>query len=378
MIKHSFNLPTDSHYLCGHSLGPSPKVTCDYLREASKEFSLYGVAAWNNSDWLTLPHSLGKKVSELIGADESEVIICESTITNLYKVLYAAINLQSNRNIILTTDDNFPADLYIADGLSKLKVVARESVIDNLSHEVSVLMLTHVSYRDSSLFDMKLLTEKAHNLGILVVWDLCHSTGIVPLSLSECDVDFAVGCTYKYLSGGPGSPAFIYANKKHFNQMKSPIQGWLGHDEPFSFKRRYQSTGINKFMGGTPYVFSLKALQASLSLFDRDLIQKLYDKANIYSERVIRALQQMEVDVFAPIKRGGHIAFCHNSAYGISRSLIASGYICDYRAPNLIRVCVNPLYLSKSDLDDFVAELKIIIESGRYLSKFYNQRQKVT
>lgn len=378
MLKHKFNLPENSIYLCGHSLGPSPKNVNEYVNQAINDFSRYGVKAWNETDWFDLPKLLAEKISTIIGAHKNEVIVGDSTVTNLYKVLHASLKLQSARTLILTTDDNFPADIYIADGLSDVKVIGRESLMDNLTEEVAVLMLTHVSYKDAFIYDMKSITKKAHELGIVVVLDLCHSVGVVPLSLSECEVDFAVGCTYKYLSGGPGSPAFIYANKKHHNVMHSPIQGWLGHDNPFAFAKGYQATGINKFIGGTPYIFSLKALQASLALFDRELINSIYEKITDYRYLIIHALKELNINVVSSINSGGHVAFSHHKAFGISQALMDEGFICDYRAPSLLRVCINPLYLSLVDLNSFIEALTRIIKSRAYLSKKYNKRLKVT
>lgn len=378
MLKHKFNLPENSIYLCGHSLGPSPKNVNEYVNQAINDFSRYGVKAWNETDWFDLPKLLAEKISTIIGAHKNEVIVGDSTVTNLYKVLHASLKLQSGRTLILTTDDNFPADIYIADGLSDVKVIGRESLMDNLTEEVAVLMLTHVSYKDAFIYDMKSITKKAHELGIVVVLDLCHSVGVVPLSLSECDVDFAVGCTYKYLSGGPGSPAFIYANKKHHNVMHSPIQGWLGHDNPFAFAKDYQATGINKFIGGTPYIFSLKVLQASLALFDRELINSIYEKITDYRYLIIHALKELNINVVSSINSGGHVAFSHHKAFGISQALMDEGFICDYRAPSLLRVCINPLYLSLVDLNSFIEALTRIIKSRAYLSKKYNKRLKVT
>lgn len=378
MLANKFILPQNKIYMCGHSLGPSLKRTAEVVNNALGDFALYGVNSWNKSGWIDLPYVLSKKIAELIGAKTDEVIVCDSTIVNLYKVLNAALQLQKGRKVILTTDDNFPADLYIAQRVGKIRCVKPDQIFESIDEQIALVMLTHVNYRDASVFDMQSINTQAHKYGALAVWDLSHSTGIVPLDLQNSGADFAVGCTYKYLSGGPGSPAFIYANKKHHSLMKSPIQGWMGHNEPFAFKQEYTSSGIKKFMGGTPPILSMKALQAALEVFDAQIIEEAHTIANEYSTILIEALISFGIEVYTPKNRGGHVAFTHQHGYAFSRALIDAGFICDYRAPGLVRLCVNPLYISVEAIESCAHQIKLIIENKSYLKLKYTLQETVT
>lgn len=378
MLADKFILPDGKIYMCGHSLGPSLKTTADAVCNTLQDFTSYGVSSWNKSGWIDLPYALGVKIAALVGANPDEVITCDSTVVNLFKVLKAAMNLQKGRDIILTTDDNFPADLYIAQGISEVKYIKTDEIYENIDETVAVLMLTHVNYRDASVLEMKAINEYAYKYGVLTIWDLSHSIGIVPVDLEASGADFAVGCTYKYLSGGPGSPAFIYANRKHHEVMQSPIQGWMGHNQPFAFEKEHASSGIRKFMGGTPAILSMKALEAALEVFDRSLIDKAYSIANEYSILLIESLKICDIEVYAPQNRGGHVALTHKAGYAFSRALIDAGFICDYRAPELVRLCVNPLYISLHNIESCIEKIRFIMEKALYLKPEYNQMQKVT
>ncbi|AGC49832.1 aminotransferase class V-fold PLP-dependent enzyme [Lawsonia intracellularis] len=378
MLVDKFILPECKVYMCGHSLGPSLKTTSDAVCSTLQDFASYGVSSWNKSGWIDLSYALGAKIAALVGAKFDEVIVCDSTVLNLFKALKVAMSLQNGRNIILTTDDNFPADLYIAQGISEVKYIKSNEIYKNIDETVAVLMLTHVNYRDSSVLDMKTINEYAHKYGVLTVWDLSHSIGIVPVDLEESSTDFAVGCTYKYLSGGPGSPAFIYANRMYHEHMQSPIQGWIGHNQPFSFEKEYTSFGVRKFMSGTPAILSMKALEAALEIFDKEVIVKSYSIAKEYSNILIKSLKSHGIEVYAPQNRGGHVAFMHKHGYAFSRALIDAGFICDYRAPDLIRLCVNPLYISLRNIESCIEQIQFIMERSLYLKPEYNQMQKVT
>ncbi|RZI47643.1 aminotransferase class V-fold PLP-dependent enzyme [Rickettsiales endosymbiont of Peranema trichophorum] len=378
MLADKFILPECKVYMCGHSLGPSTKATAAAVNTVLQDFALHGVSSWNKSGWIDLPFILGEKIAELVGANPDEVVVCDSTVVNLFKVLKAAMSLQSRGNIILTTNNNFPADLYIAEGIAEVKYVRDNELYQNIDDTVAVLMLTHVNYRDSSVLAMKDINEYAHQHGILTVWDLSHSIGIVPLNLENSSVDFAVGCTYKYLSGGPGSPAFIYANRKHHVLMQSAIQGWMGHDRPLAFESEYASSGVRKFISGTPAILSMKALEAALEVFDKEVIDKAYSITKKYSIILIKSMKDFGMEVYAPQNRGGHVAFTHKHGYAFSRALIDAGFICDYRAPDLVRLCVNPLYISLDDIEACIEQMRFIMENAWYLKSEYNQMQKVT
>jgi kynureninase len=381
VFKNQFVLPKDVLYLCGHSLGPTSQAAIRKVEETMQAWGREAVKAWNTAQWIDLPQRVASKIAPIIGASDREVVISDSTSVNLFKVLMSALKLNHSRSVILTTEDNFPADLYIAQGVQAfnnrtiVKTVKSAELMAHLDETISVLMLTHVNYRNASVYDMAGITKQAHRLGILVIWDLSHSVGAVPVNLNACDVDFAVGCTYKYLNGGPGSPAFMYVNARHHLYVENPIYGWMGHRQPFSFELNYRSAGIAKYVGGTPSILSLKALEGALEIFDNFDQAILYSRTQEYSTFLLRALEQLGLQVVSPRSqpRGGHVAFMHANAYAFSRALISEGVIVDYRDPDLIRLCVNPLYLDLADLQKCVQRIQMLLETKAYLLPRYQQ-----
>jgi kynureninase len=388
MQYNSFILPANTIYMCGHSLGPLTKSAKMQMEQGVKEWEEEGVLSWNKASWIDLPMQLGRKIAALIGAHADEVTVSDSTSVNLFKVVQSALALNPQRKIILTEADNFPANLYIAQGIAHsntaITVSATEQFFENMSKDVAVLLLTQVNYRTGKMHDMALITEYAHSLGIVVVWDLSHSVGIVPVDLGGCNVDFAVGCTYKYLNGGPGAPSFVYINRRHYDSACSPIYGWMGHRTPFAFQDTYVAdSGASKYLGGTPYVLGLKALEGALSLFSELDLGEVRKQCLINAEMLIDCLRKWVSEVLClspelPELRGGHIALEHNAAYFISRALIDEGLICDYRHPNIIRFCVNPLYLSPEDMVQGALLLGQIVRKKIYLQDKYQQTLKVT
>lgn len=386
MKKNQFILPEYGVYMCGHSLGPMQLQVQTQVTQTIKDWSVHGVASWNKAHWIDLPYSVAAKIAPLIGALESEVVVSDSTSVNLFKVLMSAILLKQSRKIILTTEDNFPSNLYIAQGIAAfnnnilLKTVKPHELMEHIDENIAVLMLTHVNYRDASMYDMQEICKYAHKLGVLTVWDLSHSVGIVPLALDHIHADFAVGCTYKYLNGGPGSPSFVYVNKSHSSKVKSPIYGWMGHNQPFAFAQQYSSTGSSVYIGGTPYVLNLKALEGALQIFHQVPINDIHKKALGNSARLINALTNLGLSVLTPTScnKGGHIGFIHERGYALSRALIDLGVVCDYREPGLIRLCINPLYLEKEDIEFCIKQITKSVEDALYLLPKYNQKLKVT
>jgi kynureninase len=360
------------------------------VNQAIVDWSTHAVTAWNSSEWIDLPSRIGSKIAPLIGASPEEVIVSDSTSVNLFKVLYSAYHLNAGRNNILTDSENFPADHYIAQGIANIdeklsiQYVTTDEIDQAMNESVAVLLLTHVNYRSGQIYDMQAITKKAHSLGIIVVWDLSHSIGAMPLDLQACDVDFAVGCTYKYLSGGPGSPSFIYINSKHHATTRSPITGWMGHQDPFGFRSIFAPvSSAAKYLVGTPYILSLKALEGALEIFaDVDLLL-VRERSLIYSEYLMQilAIDVPELHCVSPkdpSTRGGHIAFTHENAFAISRALIEQGVICDFRAPNLLRLCVNPLYLTHENIKTCIEHIKEILHNQHYLESKYQYKLKVT
>ena len=378
MRSELFVLPRQKTYLCGHSLGPSTIYTANAVNKSLNTLQTHGVLGWNLDEWIDLPFRLGEKIGQLLGAKPNEVIVTDSTTVNLFKVLKAAIGMQPGRSTILTTEDNFPADLYISAGITEIRTVRSDELQKHFDSNIAVLLLTHVNYRNGSMLDMQSICQDAAKHGILTVWDLSHSVGAVPLNLEATGADFAVGCTYKYLSGGPGSPAFVYARQCHHDEMQTPIQGWMGHQSPFDFESTYRSSGIKQFLAGTPAILSMSALEAALNIFSPKLIEQAHQRANIYSGFLIKSLRSLGLSVYHPTKRGSHVAFIHPHAYVIKQALKADGFICDYRAPNLLRICINPLYLHQRDIESLINQIQFILDKQRYLHHQHPNQEKVT
>lgn len=389
-LKEQFSLPKNSVYLCGHSLGPMPNTATTSVQQSLQAWSHLGVAAWNEADWINLPVKLGQQIAPLIGANQDEVIVTDSTSINLLKLLLAAISLNPTRNILLTECDNFPADLYMAESIAKLQphvtvnAVPVDNLLESMNENVAVLLLTHVNYRTSDMHDMKAICHKAHTLGILVLMDLSHSVGAMPLYCSEFELDFAVGCTYKYLNGGPGSPSFLYINQKHLQRIAPMIQGWMGHITPFAFSQNYEKAkGISSFLTGTPFILSMKALEGALQIFTHSDLAALRAKNISLSTFLITQLENKVPTLHCespldPLNRGSHVAFSHPNAYAISRALIEHGIIVDYREPHLIRFGIAALYMDDEDIEKVVTITENVVNTRIYDTDRFLKRLQVT
>jgi kynureninase len=386
-----FALPTHGIYLCGHSLGAMPANAPEHLASVTRDqWGKNAISAWNNADWINMPQRLGRKMAKILGANAHEVIISDSTSINLFKLIVSALSLRPDRHVILTEKENFPADLYMADGitqlLSKYQVIRCEKteIANHLNNDVALLMLTHVDYRSSEMHDMAALTAEAHHHGALVLFDLAHSVGAVPLSLNECQVDFAVGSGYKYLNGGPGAPAFLFVAERHLSSTTSPLQGWMGHQQPFAFSNHYEpATDIKKFLCGTPPILSMAALENSIDIVSSIDIHAVKEKTDQLAELMIElmALKCPSMTCISPKaakERGGHLGFFHQDAYAISRALLDHGVIADFRAPNLIRFGLPALYLRYVDIYDTVATVSKIINTNIYHHPRYHAVMTVT
>lgn len=386
MKKSDFLLPKDQIYMCGHSLGPMPKLAQLQVDHVLQAWGRCGVKAWNTDDWIDLPFQIAAKIAPFIGCDANDVVVADSTCVNLFKVLMGALKINHQRKLLLTTHDNFPADQYIAQGIQAcvpsitLKTVSQESLLSHLNEQVAVLLLTHVNYRDATTFDLNHITAMAHQQGIITVWDLSHSTGALPLAIQQSEADFAVGCTYKYLNAGPGAPAFIYSHKRHHDALISPIYGWMGHENPFAFNPDFQSQGVAQFIAGTPYILSLAALDGALESIAGLDLYALRAQSLKYSKLLIQALQAIGLEVLTPLNetRAGHVAFVHPNGLQLARALIDSGIIVDYRNPGLIRMCVNPLYLTFDEIQQCIHTLQHILDTKLYHAPQYQQTSKVT
>ena len=368
-----FELPAGVIYLDGNSLGPMmTRARARVLREIDESWGRELIRAWNSAGWIDLPARVGDKIAKLIGAPAGSVIAADSTSINLYKALIAALRLAPTRKLILSDNGNFPTDLYIAEGVVatlgagyRLKVVGPEDVEAAIDGEVAVLMLTQVDYRTGRLHDMARLTEKARALGIVTVWDLAHSAGAFPVDLTACGVDFAVGCGYKYLNGGPGAPAFIYARPDLQSQAAAALSGWMGHAAPFDFDLSYRpAPNIDRLRSGTPSVLSMACLDAALDAFDSVEMAQVRARSIKLSEafraRVEALCPQLTLaSPRDPAARGSQISFRFANGYAAMQALIARGVIGDFRAPDIMRFGFTPLYVSLSDV---LAAAEIIAE----------------
>ena len=390
-----FDLPDNTIYLDGNSLGALPIAVKSKVADVvSQQWGSHLISSWNSHSWIDLPINVGEKIAPLIGAAQGQVICCDSTSVNLFKVLSSALSLNPERNLVLSTQDNFPTDLYMVQGLSdllgpdlcQLQLVQEQHIEQHLNDSVAVLLLTQVNFRTGQLLNMEKLTRLAHDKGILVVWDLAHSAGALPVELDKCNVDFAVGCGYKYLNGGPGAPAFLYVAKRHHALVKQPLSGWMGHAAPFSFDSTYKTAkNINQFQCGTPSIISLSALDSALDVWqDVDMLhirQKSLALSNVFIKLVQKHECLQTLQLCSPAiesERGSQLAFSHENAFAICQALIEEGVIADFRAPNILRFGFTPLYTSFEDIWKAVTILANIIKSDFYKEPRFSLTVKVT
>ena len=363
-FKDLFSIPKGTIYLCGNSLGPPLKsMTKEIKTFLEDEWSKELVKGWNSKGWFSQAKIIGNQISKIVGAPMNSIIVGDTLSTQVFQALTSALKLNSKRKYILTDNGNFPADIYIAQGLLKLfkdkyeiKIVNPEKVIETINEDVAVVMLTQVDYRTSRLHDMKKITEIAHKFGVLTVWDLAHSAGVLPISLENTKADFAVGCTYKYLNGGPGSPAFIYVAPKYINEVEPALFGWHGHKSPFDFSLNYEaSMGIDKMRIGSPSIISFAALRHSLDIWEDIDLSELRKRSIVLSELFISELDKLSLNFKLacpqdPNKRGGQISYICENGYEFMQAFIEKKLIGDFRAPNLIRFGFSPLYLDENDI----------------------------
>jgi len=395
VLKHKkdlFRIPEGLIYLDGNSLGMLPAHVPARLAEVvTEEWGTSLIRAWNTHSWIDLPTRTGDRIGRLIGAPAGSVVACDSTSINVFKVLAAALSLRPERKVILSDTGNFPTDLYVAYGLKDLlarghglKVVAPEEVGAAIDEDVAVLMLTQVDYRTGRLHDMADLTRMAHAAGALTVWDLAHSAGAIPVDLAGAKADFAIGCGYKYLNGGPGAPAFLYVAPAHQDKVMSPLTGWMGHEAPFAFDLDYRPVGgVGRMAVGTPAVLSLSSLYAALDVFDdvdmADIRRKSVSLSELFIAEVEEKCPQLQLaSPRDPEARGSQVSFRFSEGYAVMQALIARGVIGDFRAPDVMRFGFTPLYLSHSDIVDAVTVLADILETESWNRPEFKARAKVT
>ncbi len=393
-FRDAFSLPDNVIYLCGNSLGPPPRDAGDRLAQVTADqWGAHLVRGWTEDDWIGLPGRVGDKVARLVGAKPGEVAIADSTSVNLFKLLAAACDLRPGRATILSQADNFPTDLYIAQGLAglsngnrRLRTVPAGDIADAIDDDTAVVMLSHVDYRTGALFDMAALTAAAHEKGALVLWDVAHSAGALPVDLNGANADFAVGCGYKYLNGGPGAPAFLFVAERHQGAARSPLSGWMGHATPFDFGPDYKpADGITRFLCGTPVVLAVAALEAgidvALAADPKALRAKSQALGDLFIERVEALCPADDLSLFSPraaTDRGSQICLTHPQGYAVMQALIERGVVGDFRAPDIMRFGLAPLYLRHADIDEAARILAEVLTTGAWDQPKYHDRAAVT
>jgi kynureninase len=398
-LRDQFSLPPGVIYLDGNSLGVLPRSTAARVQQVvTDEWGEGLIRSWNSAGWITLPQRVGDKIAQLVGVGAGELVVADSTSVNLFKVLSAALSIAQTdapaRRVIVSERSNFPTDLYIAQALAaergfELRLVEPEDLPAALGAQTAVLMLTHVNYRTGRMHDMAALSRASHEAGALVIWDLAHSAGAVPLALADDGADFAIGCGYKYLNGGPGAPAFVWAHPRHADRFWQPLAGWMGHAAPFEFTPGYRpAAGISRYLCGTPPVLSLAALEcgvdsvlAAQALGGMPALRaKSLALTKLFAAQVQAHCPGLSlVSPLDDAQRGSQVCFGHTEiGYPVMQALIARGVIGDFRAPDVLRFGFTPLYLRFVDAFDAAEHLRQVLNGGEWQRPEFNQRQAVT
>ena len=390
----AFSIPEGLIYLDGNSLGVLPRNVPPRVAEvAEKQWGESLIRSWNEHGWFHLPRKVGDRIARLIGAPHASVIAGDTISVNLFKLLGAAAKLNPGRRVILSDTGNFPSDLYVAQGFRDLmddgyvlKVVAPEEVMDAIDESVAFTMITEVDYRTARLHDMKAVTARAHAKGALTIWDLAHSAGATPVQLEACGADFALGCTYKYLNGGPGAPAFLYVKPELQNKVQPPLSGWWGHASPFAFDLEYRpAPGIIRNQCGTQPILSLAALDAALDVWDDVDMTVLREKSIALCKTFIDLVEQRcathGVKVAGPRnmnERGSHVSIHHSQGYAVMQAMIAANVVGDFRAPDMMRFGFTPLYTSFAEVWDAVDILARILDKREWDQPQFMAKKAVT
>lgn len=386
-----FTLPQGVMYLDGNSLGALPKSTAALMRDATeRQWGKGLIRSWNDADWIGAPRRIGDKIAQLIRAAPGEVVVCDSVTVNLYKLMLALLASHPGQGrTILTESGNFPTDLHVAAGVARqhglsLDAVPREQIADRIGPDTALIVLTHVHYKTGERFDMAGVQALADAHNVPLIWDLSHSVGAVPLDMGGDAARFAVGCGYKYLNGGPGAPGFLYVAGEALEFLGSPIQGWMGHAEPFAMTDGYTpAPGIERFLAGTPPMLSLLALEGGVDLMVEADDAALWHKSQALFDFLAQLMAARCPDL-APITppradlRGSHASFAHPHAWPINRALIEAGVIGDFRTPDVLRLGLTPLYLGFADIWHAVDRLAAIMDDGRWQRSEYMAKTKVT
>lgn len=398
-FKDRFILPEGIIYLDGNSLGPVPKtVPGRVARMIQDEWGKNLITGWLADGWMEKPLALGDRVARLVGAAPGEVAVVDTTSINLFKLLASALRIRPGRKIILSNRENFPTDLYMAQGLSGwldqghvLRLVAEDEIEAAIDDEVAVVMLTQTNFKTGRVLDMAGITEAAHQAGALTLWDLAHSAGAFPVDLNAAGADFAVGCSYKYLNAGPGGPAFLFVADRHQAVAEQPLTGWLGHETPFAFDTQYRpADGIRRHVCSSPGVLGLVAFEAALDVFENVDMKQLRAKSNALCDLFISLVEERcggndfklitprEAGLSEPLLRGSQVSFAHPEGYAIVQALIRRGVIGDFRDPDVMRFGFTPLYIGYRDVFDAVEHLRSVMERREWDNGALRVRASVT
>ncbi|AZF60100.1 kynureninase [Pseudomonas sp. R11-23-07] len=398
-LRREFALPEGVIYLDGNSLGARPAAALARAQQViGQEWGDGLIRSWNSAGWADLSQRLGNRLAPLIGAREGEVVITDTTSINLFKVLSAALTVQRQRQparkVIVSEESNFPTDLYIAEGLAELLqqgyslrlVNSPDELPQAIDEDVAVVMLTHVNYKTGYMYDMLALTALSHECGALSIWDLAHSAGAVPIDLHAAGADYAIGCTYKYLNGGPGSQAFVWVNPALVDLVRQPLSGWFGHTRQFAMESNYApSAGIARYLCGTQPITSLAMVECGLEIFERTDMSSLRSKSLALTDLFIALVEARcaahHLVLITPrehARRGSHVSFEHPQGYAVIQALIARGVIGDYREPRIMRFGFTPLYTRFTDVWDAVEILADILDNTTWDQPQFKVRHSVT
>ncbi|MCD1626434.1 kynureninase [Seohaeicola saemankumensis] len=390
--KAMFDLPAGMVYLDGNSLGPLPRAAAARVaRMIADEWGQMLITGWNKAGWMEQPTRVGDRIARLIGAEAGHVVMGDTLSVKVYQALASALEMRPGRRVILSDSGNFPSDLYMAEGLiaslargHELRVVAPEDVAANITEEVAVTLITEVDYRTGRKHDMADLTARAHAAGALTIWDLAHSAGALPVDLVGCKADFAVGCTYKYINGGPGAPAFIYVAPRHADTARPALSGWLGHEAPFAFDTSYRpGAGIERMRVGTPPVLALAALEAALDIWEMTTMQEIRSASIALSEQFMNGVEAAcpMLTLASPRdadQRGSQVSFRFKNGYAAIQALIARGVVGDFRAPDIMRFGFTPLFIDAGDVDKAAAIIADVMNNRLWDKPEFKTRARVT
>jgi kynureninase len=390
-----FRLPPGVIYLDGNSLGPAPETAlAEIAQAAEREWAHDLIASWNSAAWFEMPTAYGDLVAPIVGAEAGEVVVCDTVSLNIFKTLHAALAMRPGRSVIVAEGGSFPTDLYVTEGVlatrpgarMRLEGVDGDDLIELIDGDVAAVLVNQVDYRSGRLRDMAAVTAKAHAVGALAIWDLCHSAGVIEVGLNAGQADMAVGCSYKYLNCGPGAPAFVFAARRHHDAIRQPLSGWWGHARPFAFEQGYApDPGIRRFLCGTQPILSFRAMRPALAMMADYALADIRAKSMALTDRFIAltetACAPFGVGLLSPraaTERGSQVALTHPEGYAIVQALIARGVIGDFRMPDVLRFGFAPLYVSHADVVRAARTLEQVLACEAWAEPKYRARAAVT